>query len=426
MPTSSAQNGYWRLTVGTQLLLLSSRAVKRVRRESLRLGRDCPDLEVLDFLTRRVPALGLHRDRLAVRLVYDQRHGVDTGLRAGLVGVRDAEVAVVVHLQSDAVVTQDGPGAGGCRAEAGRTLRELAREGDGAGAVHRHVVHQGGGGLRRRGCRRRWRVATRELSLQVRPNRRRGIGRSVHVSGLLADDLDGVAVCLDGGLTLDEDRVVGLALGEEVVVQRHDAVALADGGRTTDVNACFHVALVLPPVAVAVAVLVLTLVVLDDRGLLVPAVAVVDHTVTVEVLAPANRNQGVGGLAAAARGGLGHLEQHRLVALDGVAHATHLVGDVLDGVRELGPGTEPEAAGRHHVGRPPLDEPVGHGRLAEHHLGLRALLELEGGRVGVEPLDHLLARVGLQGRALLGVRHAPVSRGLVDRVEDRQPIGVGG
>ena len=392
---------------------------------SLRLGGDCPDLEVLDFLTVGVLALGLHRDRLTVRLVHDQGDGVGTRLSTRLVGVRDAEVAVVVHRQADAVAAQDGPGAGGRRGETGRSLGELPREGHRAGVVHQHVVHERGRGLRS-GVGGWLVVATGELSLQVRLDRRRGVGRSVRVGGLLADDLDGVAVCLDGCLPLDQDRVTGQALGEEVVVQRHRAVALADGGGTTNVDACFHVALVLPPVIVAVVVLVLTFIVLDDRGLLVPAVTVVDHAVTVEVLAPANRNQGIRGLTAAVRGGLGHLEQHRLVTLDGVAHAVHLVGDVLDRVRELGSRPQPEAAGRHDIGRALLDELVRHGRLAEQRLSLAAMPELEDGRVGVEPLDHLGVRVGLQGDTPLGVRHAPVRRRVIDGVEHRLAVGIDG
>lgn len=255
---------------------------------SLRLGRNRADLEVVHFLSGRVTTLRLHRDRLAVGLVDDERDGVDARLTPGLVGERDGEVPVGIHHQGDAVVTEDDTRAGARRSEPRQALGELASERHGPGVVHHDVVHRRRCHLRRLDGRG---VAAVELCLQVGLDECRGVGRGVRVSRLRADDLDGAAMSLDRRLALDDDRVSGRALSEEVVEQRHGAVPLTDGGGATDVNASDHVARVLPPVLVGVVVLVGPLGELDDGGLLVPAVTVVDDTVSVEVLTPTNRNQ---------------------------------------------------------------------------------------------------------------------------------------
>lgn len=102
----------------------------------------------------------------------------------------------------------------------------------------------------------------------------------------------------------------------------------------------------------------------------------------------------------------------------------NVAGDVLDGVREPGARTEPEAARGHLVvaARELLDDPVRHGGPPEPLEG--GPLELEDGGARVQRLDLRLAGVRAQRRALLGVLRAPVCRRLVDRREYRKAAGV--
>lgn len=259
--------------------------------------------------------------------------------------------------------------------------------------------------------RRRSVAATGELGLQTCLDRRGGVSRCVDVSGLLADHVDGPSVGFDRSLAANDHRVVSCALGEEVVVQRHRAVALLDGCRTLDADSSDYVARVLVPVEVFVLVVVGPLRELDDSRLLVAAVAVVVDAVSVVVLTPTNRDVGIGGFAGSTSLDLGDLEQHVLPVYR-TAHASNVAVQVEPGVGESLVVAKLET-GCLHLHAPIaelLDLPLRHGSPLE--LLERGPLQLEGGRL--EPLDLALGRVGGDDRAPLGVLVHPVGRRLVD------------
>lgn len=160
-------------------------------------------------------------DGLAVRLIHDHRDGVTTRLVAGSVRKRHTEVAALVHRERLAALTNDGPGTGARRSDAGSTWSQLAGERHRLGVVDQNVVHSGTFCTRCRVLRGDLALQVQlllELELQFGGNRLLSLGASLSVSlsAFLANGHGTVGVGLPNRYRLGLDQLVdldGLAVG---------------------------------------------------------------------------------------------------------------------------------------------------------------------------------------------------------------------